>query len=157
MEAPERKHIDPQTVAFLDHVGPYSDIAGVYHRLYAWAKQAGVKPAGPAFTVFLQSPDELNWQAGRFEVCLPIPRSAAPEGDIRVKTLPATDVLAIVVAGPYSAMPAHYSEFLAWIDVEGASVAGPPREIYLVHPGPGGAGDPKAFRTEIQFPVSPEA
>jgi AraC family transcriptional regulator len=156
MEAPQRKRIGPQTVAYLDHSGPYSDIASVYHQLYAWAKQAGVKPAGPAFTVFLQSPDELNWQAGRFEVCLPIPRSAAAAGPIPIKSLPATDVLAILVSGPYADMPAHYSEFLAWIDVESAAITGPPREIYLVHPAASGSGDPKTFRTEIQFPVAPE-
>ena len=156
MEAPQRKRIDPQTVACLDHTGPYSDIASVYHELYAWAKQAGIRPAGPAFTAFLQSPDELNWQAGRFEVCLPIPRSAASAADVRVKTLAATDVLSIVVAGPYADMPAHYSEFLAWIDIEGASISGLPRETYLVHPAASGSGDPKKFRTEIQFPVAPE-
>jgi len=156
MEAPQRKRIGPQTVAYLDHTGPYSDIAAVHHRLYAWAKQAGVTPAGPAFTVFLQSPDELNWQAGRFEVCLPVPKATPPTGGIRIQTLPATDVLAITVTGPYADMPAHYSEFLAWIDVEGASITGPPRETYLVHPAASGSGDPKKFRTEILFPVAPE-
>jgi effector-binding domain-containing protein len=51
-------------------------------------------------------------------------------------------------------MPAHYAEFLAWLDIEGETPAGPPREIYIAHPGPDGSGDPETFRTEIQFPVS---
>ena len=58
--------------------------------------------------------------------------------------------------GPYSEIPAHYAEFLAWIDYEGATIAGPPREVYLVHPGPDGSGDAATFRTEIQFPVRAE-
>ena len=48
----------------------------------------------------------------------------------------------------------NYAEFLAWLDIEGEEPAGPPREVYLVHPGPDGSREPSAFRTEIQFPVS---
>ncbi|HUT36867.1 MAG TPA: GyrI-like domain-containing protein [Planctomycetota bacterium] len=154
MEAPQRKHIGPQTVAFIEHKGPYGDIGRVYQRLFGWAARAGVRPAGPAFTCFLEPPDKLDWAAGRFEVCLPVAKGTAGAGGVRVKELPATDVLAVVVQGPYSEMPAHYSELLAWMSVEGEAPAGPPRETYLVHPGPDGSGDPKTFRTEIQFPVS---
>jgi len=153
MEAPQRKHIDALTVACIEHKGPYDEIGRVYGTLYGWARQQGVAPAGPAFTCFLEAPGELDWAAGRFEVCLPVARGAKGSGAVRVRNLPATDVLAIVVQGPYGEMPAHYSEFLAWMSVEGEAPAGPPREIYLVHPGSDGSGDPKAFRTEIQFPV----
>ena len=112
-----------------------------------------MQSAGPAFTVFLEHPGDINWDAGGFEVCLPVPQGTAGSGEVTVKQLPAADVLAVVVEGPYEHMAAHYSEFLAWVSVEGAAVAGPPREIYLVHPGPDGSGDPASFRTEIQFPV----
>jgi effector-binding domain-containing protein len=156
MEEPQRKHIEPQTVAGLEHTGAYGEIGSVYHKLRAWARRTGVKPTGPAFTVFLQPPNELNWQAGSFEVCLPVPAGTATSGDVRIKHLPAAEVLSVVVAGPYSEVPAHYAEFLAWIDIEGATVSGPPREVYLVHPGPGGTADPQKLRTEIQFPVAPE-
>ena len=156
MEAPQRKQIAPQTVACIEHTGAYSEIGNVHHRLYLWASNAGIEPSGHAFTVFLQPPDEVNWRAGRFEVCLPVPKGTSGSGDVAVKDVPATDVLSVVVAGPYSDMPAHYAEFLAWISVEGAAAAGPPREVYLVHPGPGGTADPSRLRTEIQFPVSPE-
>ena len=156
MEAPERKHIGPQTVACIEHTGPHSEIGSVHHKLHEWAREAGVEPVGHAFTVFLAPPDEVNWQAGRFEVCLPVPEGTSASGAVLIKQVPAADVLSVVVQGPYSEMPAHYAEFLAWISVEGATATGPPREVYLVHPGPNGSGDPKTFRTEIQFPISPE-
>jgi effector-binding domain-containing protein len=76
---------------------------------------------------------------------------------VQVKELPATEVISTVVTGPYSEMAAHYTELLSWVDYEGLEVAGPPREVYLVHPGPDGSGDPKTFRTEIQFPIRAEA
>ena len=157
MEAPERKTVGPFTVACIEHMGPHSDIGRVYHELYAWARKAGVEPAGQPFTIFLESPREMDWECGRFEVCLPVPEGTPASDDVIVKTLPATDVLCVVVQGPYGEIPAHYAEFLAWIDYQGATVTGPPREVYLVHPGPDGEGGPATFRTEIQFPVRAEA
>lgn len=162
MEAPQRKQIGPLTVACIEHSGAHADIGSVYHRLYAWAKQAGAEPVGQPFTVFLAAPDEADWQAGRFEVCLPVADGTAAAGgaagsdDVKIRTLPATDVLAVEVRGPYGEIPAHYAELLAWIDYQHASVTGPPREVYLVHPAPDGSGDPATFRTEIQFPVASE-
>ena len=154
MEAPQRKHIAAQTVACIEHKGPYTDIGRVHHQLYGWAHRAKISLAGPAFTCFLEPPNQMNWASGRFEVCLPVARGTQGAGEVRVKELPACDVLSVVVLGAYSDMPAHYSEFLAWMDVEGEEPAGPPRETYIVHPGPTGSGDPRTFRTEIQFPVS---
>ncbi|MBM4032252.1 MAG: hypothetical protein FJ291_10745 [Planctomycetes bacterium] len=154
MEAPQRKHIGPQTVASIEHRGPYNEIGSVYQQLFGWAAHAGVRPAGPAFTRFLAPPEETDWAAGRFQVCLPVPSGTKGAGDVRVEDLPPTDVLSAVVQGPYREMPAHYAEFLAWMAVNGQTPAGPPREIYIVHPAPDGTGDPTAFRTEIQFPVS---
>ena len=156
MEAPQRKTAGPFTVACIEHLGAYSDIGTVYQRLYAWAGAAGVQAVGKPFTVFLAAPDAVDWDAGRFEVCLPVPDGAAGSGDVEIRTLPATEVLAIEVQGPYSEIPAHYAEFLAWIDYQGATVTGAPREVYLVHPAAGGSGDPAAFRTELQFPVAAE-
>jgi len=150
VEEPQRKSLEAQTVAYIEHIGPYDQISHVYHKLFAWAQEAKVEPAGPAFTVFLEPPDQLDWASGRFEVCLPVPEGTEGSGEVQVKTLPPTEVLSVVVEGPYREMPAHYSELLAWLSVEGTSPAGPPREVYLVHPG---SPQPQVLKTEIQFPV----
>ena len=156
MEQPERKRVGACTAAVVEHAGSYSEIGSLHHRLYGWARQAGVAVTGQPFTVFLAAPGEFDWGAGRFEVCLPVAEGTAGSGEVAVRTLPATDVLAAVVEGPYRETPAHYAVFVAGLDYPGATDTGAPREIYLVHPGPDGAGDPATFRTEIQFPVAPE-
>jgi len=153
MEAPERKTVAQCTVACIEHEGAHNDIGGVYHQLFAWAHKAGIAPTGQPFTIFLESPRDVGWQKGRFQVCLPVPSGTEGSGEVTVEAQPATDVLAVEVQGPYHEIPAHYAEFLAWIDYEGATIAGAPREVYIVHPAPDGSGDPAAFRTEIQFPV----
>jgi effector-binding domain-containing protein len=156
MEQPQHKHIEPVTAACLRHQGSHDAIGGVHHELYQWARERGVTPSGKPFTVFLQPVDALDWGDSRFEVCLPVPEGTEGSGEVAVKRFPAADVLAAVVEGPYSEIPAHYTEFLSWIDYEGAEVTGPPREVYLVHPAADGSGDPQGFKTEIQFPVRTE-
>jgi len=154
MDAPQRKSVDALTAACIVHEGAYGDIGSVYHQLYAWAKAAGVAPTGQAFTVFLASPADLDWTSGTFEVCLPVPQGTEGTDEIDIREFPATDVLSVLVQGPYSELPAHYAEILAWAAWESVTVAGQPREIYHVHPAADGSGDPAAFRTEIQFPIA---
>ena len=47
----------------------------------------------------------------------------------------------VTVKGPYSRMPGHYTEFLAWDDWEGWEIIGPPREVYIKHPDAEGKGE----------------
>jgi len=156
MDAPQHKSVEAQTAACIIHEGAYTDIGAVYHSLYAWARQAGVRPEGKAFTIFLASPADLDWQSGRFEVCLPVPPDTEGTDDIVINDFPAMAVLSATVEGPYSELPAHYSEILAWATWENITITGQPREIYHVHPAADGSGDPATFVTEIQFPISGE-
>ncbi len=153
MEAPERKRIEAQTVLFTRHHGSYEEMGQVYHRLYQWARAHDVKLTGKGLTVFLSPPAEFNPDAALFEVCLPV--ASAPKSDTKVgvKELPACTVASVTVKGPYRDIPAHYTEMLAWLSVQGWEIAGPPREVYVKRPGSAGGGDPKEFVTEIQFPI----
>jgi effector-binding domain-containing protein len=156
MEEPTRKKLEPMTVICRQHQGSYDEIGGVYGELYEWARSNGVNTAGDGFTVFLSPPSELDWNSALFEVCVPV--ESAPEGhpDVSVKEIPGCAVASAVVKGPYSEIPAHYTEMLAWLSTMGLAVAGPPREVYLKRPGADGSGDPEEFLTEIQFPISDE-
>ncbi len=154
MKAPTKKHVETQTVIAMEHAGSYHEIGAVYRELHEWARKHNAKPAGRGMTVFLSPPSEFDPKSALFEVCLPVATAPKPDGNVRVKTLPACDVAAIRVRGPYSKIPAHYSELLAWLDVEGWEIAGPPREIYVKRPHPDEVSDPEDYVTEIQFPIS---
>jgi effector-binding domain-containing protein len=153
MEEPETKEIPAQVVISVEHTGPYAEIGPVYHRLYEWARKRKVQLKGPGFTIFHSPPSEFDTETALFEVCLPVESPPGPQQEIMVKELPASTVAWVRVKGPYSQIPAHYTEFLAWLEVEGWTVAGPPREVYIVHPDARGRGDENEFVTEIQFPI----
>jgi effector-binding domain-containing protein len=153
MLAPEKKRLKEQTVIWLDYAGAHDEIGKVYHELKEWAARNKVKLTGPGFTVFLGPPSEFDPSSALFEVCMPVAPTTKGDAKVRVKKLPAMTVAAAQVKGPYSQIPAHYTEMLAWLDAEGWDVAGPPREVYLKRPDAAGKGDPNEFVTEIQFPV----
>ena len=154
MEQLQKKTIPAQTVVCLEHMGSHDQIGAVYHDLNAWVKKNSVKPAGPAFTVFLDAPNESDIASGRFEVCLPVAAAPKVDGKLKVKSLPACTVAYSQVKGPYQQIPAHYSEMLAWLDAQGWQIAGAPREVYIKHPEAAGKAPSKDYLTEIQFPIS---
>jgi len=153
VEQVSTKQVPTQRVLALRHRGPYDAMGAVYHRLHEWARQQPINISGPGFTVFLAPPDEQSWTDAEYEVCLPISGDAATGDGIEVKEIQGTAVAFVQVACPYSEIPARYAELLAWLDVNGLEIAGPPREIYLSRPPADGGGNPMTFLTEIQFPI----
>lgn len=154
MEEPGKKRIEAQTVVFIRHRGSHDEIGKVYHELYEWVRGHKLKVAGQGFTVFLKAPGEFNTEFASFEVCLPAASAPMPGGRVGVKELPACTVAHVTVKGPYSEVPARYTELLAWLSAEGTEVVGPPREVYITHPDTRGQGDANELVTEIQFPIA---
>jgi len=153
MEAPEHKAIAEQRVICLPHRGRYDDIGALFRALYVWADEHEVEVVGPGFAVFRAAPKPEEPDAAEFDVCLPV--AGEPEGDARVQVrrLPACTVASATVKGPYGQVTRRYTELYAWLSAEGLSAAGPPREVYLKHPGADGSGDPETYVTEIQIPI----
>ena len=154
MKALETKQVDAQKVIGRRHTGSHDDLGNLYHKLAAWAREHQIDLAGRGITIFHSAPNESEPQSAVYEVCLPVTGEVAGDDRVCVKELPACTVAYATVEGPYSEIPAHYSEALAWISVQGMEQSGAPREVHIKHPdGTGGVAD-QGFVTEIQFPVS---
>lgn len=155
MDAPERKQVEPQAVICIHHQGKFDDLPGLFGKLAQWAQQKGVAIDGPALGIFLSPPQGDVKDAGEYEACLPVVGSPEGDGEVTVKTLPGGPVAATVVTGGYDQITQRYTELYAWLSADGLAPAGPPREIYLKHPGsgPDAVKNPKDAVTEIQIPV----
>lgn len=153
MQELAKRKVPELTVIAMEHTGAHGEIGAVYHELYGWARQNQVKLSGSPFTIFLDPPSEFDPGSARFEVCMPVAVAPKADAKVKVKKLPAVTVAVGTVKGPYSQIPAHYTEMLAWLDAQGWEIDGPPREVYVKRPDAEGKGDPKQFVTEIQFPV----
>ena len=154
MEKPQVKECEAKTVIAIRHRGSHDEIGRVYHELNQWARQHSVKVKGPGLTAFLDPPDKFDPASGLFEVCLPVESPPAGDERVLVKEVPACTVAYVSVRGPYTQIPTHYTELLAWLSVEGREVAGPPREVYITHPQTHDSAEQNEYLTEIQFPIN---
>jgi len=123
-------------VAFIEHVGAYDEVpyGDYYDKLFRWAKQKNLSPAGPPMAIFLDRPEEKPPEKRRCEVLIPIEGEAKPEGEIGIREIPSTDVANITHRGRTKDYPKTYEKLHKWIDENGYVYAGPVREIYLSKP-----------------------
>ena len=153
MEEPIVKNLPALKTVCMAHHGSYDEIGEVYRALHAWAEEKGARPTGKGLTIFTDPPERFDPSSARFEVCLPVEADVQGDAKASAKELPACEAAVVSVTGPYSQIPAHYTEMLAWLDWKGWQVAGAPREVYVKRPAAGETGAPNDYLTEIQFPI----
>jgi len=139
--------------AYIQHVGAYDKVpyGDYYDRLFGWAKQRNLRPAGPPMAIFLDKPEETPPEECRCEVLIPIQGEAKPEGEIKIKEIPSTDVASITHRGPTKDYSKTYEKLHKWIDENGYVSAGPVTEIYLSKP-KAARGETAVF-SSIQVPI----
>jgi AraC family transcriptional regulator len=139
--------LPPQQVAYVRHVGPYSQTPALLAELRRWAGAAGFDQEADAVAVFWDEQSVTAAQKTRSQVGLFLPSSArVPEGsslsDSGLRRLPIRQgevyphhVAMLRRTGPYSAHEVRkLYEFLGWhwLPASGwrASASQPPFEIY---------------------------
>ena len=152
MEA-KLKRIEPMQVATISHVGPYGEVGKLYADIAKWLNQKQLQIAGPPFGWFYDNPQEVPAHKLRCEVGFPFKGEASPEGNIKIKKIPAQTVLYVVHKGPYSEVGPAYRTLFQHAIEKGYTPLGNPMEIYLNDP----AKVPESeLLTEIQLPVKKE-
>lgn len=90
-------------------------------------------------------PEDLDVEVG-----IPVAPGASAAGE--VKDIPGGPVAYTTHVGPYESIGTAYEALFGWMRAHGLQPSGPPREVYLVGPGP--ATKPEDYRTEIEVPVA---
>ena len=144
------KKIEPMQVAFVSHVGPYGETGKLYEEIARWLKQKQLKITGPPLGWFYDNPEEVPSHKLRSEVGFPFKGEAKPEGKIKIKKVPAQEVVYTMHKGPYSEVGPSYAALFRHAREKGYTPLGCPMEIYLNDP----AKVPESeLLTEIQVPV----
>jgi DNA-binding transcriptional MerR regulator len=146
------KSADPVKVASLRGVVPTPPEQGVlWQELEEYLAQKQVRPTSACLTLYHDDEyKERNWDV---EVCEPIDADLSESQRIRVRILPAAEVLACTIHnGPFVTIGEAYNAIGKWITENNYRIVGPCREIYLHTPGDGDQNDLNTV-TEIQFPV----
>lgn len=117
-------------------------------RLRALASDRGLVITGDPFGVFHGRVDEES--QGPVEVCVPVDRLTEDNGDVRSYRVAGGRHACVVVRGEETDFPAvlaAYDSVAMWVESQGCTVAGPPRETWSTVPW----GDEPAAMT-ISFP-----
>ena len=144
-----------QRVAFLRHVGPYTQVGPTFGRLAAWAGPRGV--FGPQTQMLGIGHDDPKVTAAdklRYDCCVTVPDHIQPEGEVGVTILEGGPHAVVTHKGPYSQLGQAYDWLYgAWLPTSGREPRNaPPFEVYLNTPQ---EVAPENLLTEIYLPLQP--
>ena len=140
-------------IAYIEHKGAYHEIPydKYYEKLYSWAKENKARPGFKQFAIYPNNPNETPEKELLTQIAISIGKMAEPKGDIKVKTLPETEVAVIKHNAPAEEYNNTYAELLKWVEENDYEVSDNPIEMYTKKP------KVKQGKTiiysEIQFPV----
>jgi len=136
MEKIKVKKTKPMKIAYIEHVGDYSETPydRYISRLYAWAKEKKVRPGFSAISICYDDPEKTPRDQCRSEICIPIKGSADPDEEVKIKELPSMEVAVIKHKGRSSEYVETYGRLNKWIEENGYEWNGPSMEVYTKKP-----------------------
>jgi len=115
-----------------------------------WMVEQDVEMSGPPYSVYYTSPKEVASEDMQYEMGVPFLGEASELGKVKIKDVPAQDVLYAVHKGPYNEVGLVYEVLMNKIIEDGYHMVGAPVEIYFNSPLE--VSDDELL-TEVQFPV----
>ena len=146
----EVKMVEEKQVAYISHKGPYDALPELFGEVVGWVMSKGLQITGPPFGIYYNSPEEVPPEELMYEVGIPFVAEAQEEGRIKIKKIPAQQVLSAIHKGPYDQVGAVFAALFEYAMKNDYEIVGAPTEIYLNDP----MEVPESeLLTEVQFPV----
>ncbi len=145
----------PVRIAFLRHVGPYSDVHATWRKLRDWAGPRGLLgPDVPLVGVSHDNPATTSPERIRYDAGMAVDASVQPHGRINVQDLQGGTYAVVTHRGPYWKLPDIYSYiYNQWLPDSGYQPCDlPAYEVYRDSPDVTMAGD---LLTDVCVPVQP--
>lgn len=144
------KKTESMQVAIISHVGSYREAGKHYEEIAKWLGQKKLKITDPPLGWFYDSPEEVPAQKLRSDVGFPFKGEVKPEGKIKIKKIPAQEVVYTIHKGPYREVGPSYTAIFQYAKKAGYTSTGCPIEIYLNDPSKVPESE---LLTEIQLPI----
>lgn len=144
------KKTEEQQVAYIFYKGPVEDMGGLIGEIVDWMVEQDVEMSGPPYSVYYTSPKEVAPGDMQYEMGVPFLGEASEQGKVKIKDMPAQDVLYALHKGPYNEVGLVYEVLMNKIMEDGYQMVGAPIEIYFNSPMEVSEDE---LLTEIQFPV----
>lgn len=147
------KHLEPIRVAFMRHVGPYSQVGATWDRFLPHLGKEGLLGGDSLFIGICHDDPEVTQQDRiRYDACVSVDASFVPAGDIGAQVIPGGVYAATTHFGPYPKLGETYTKLLGqWLPRSGRALRSAPCfEVYLNDPQ---STDPADLLTDVYAPL----
>jgi effector-binding domain-containing protein len=145
------KEVSPQTVLLLKGESSLETIAkdmgAMFEQLSNYMQERGVKPTGPALSLYYTEPGP-DWEIA---VAVPVSEDATGKDPVELTKLPGGNMLSTIHEGPYEKLGETWEAFSSWVKNSEHKLSGPTMEVYLECPPQ--ESDPDKFQTELLWPI----
>jgi len=154
------KKVEPQLVASIRETIPdWEQVSPTFNRLFdeviGYATQHGGQMAGAPFDRWLDAESMCGGTPPtglRVEACVPLRSTIPASNRVQVCEMEGTETMAFTLLhGPFTLIKEAHQAVIRWAEANGRRICGPSREVYLQYERD---GDPNAYVTEIQYPVT---
>ncbi len=124
------------TLAYIEYKGPYNSIPfdRCIPRLYEWVKTKKIMPGFFPICVYHSDPKATPPEDCMTDIAITVKGNPKPEGDIKIRKLPAMTVATLSHKGPASKYQDSYKALTEFVRKKGCTMIGPPMEIYAKKP-----------------------
>jgi AraC family transcriptional regulator len=133
----EIKEIKPLRVAFIRHVGPYSQVGATWDKLLPILGKEGRLGGNPMFIGICHDDPEVTAPARlRYDACVTVDRDFLGEGEAGMQTIAGGEYAVTTHQGPYNKVGDTYAALLGqWLPRSGRELLNTPCfEVYLNSP-----------------------
>lgn len=151
----EIRRLEPMRVAFVRHLGPYSEVATAWDKVCARLGAEGMLGPDTKFIgVCYDDPDVTEPHKIRYDACVTVDDAFEAQGDIGVQTTGGGEYAVTTHIGPYSKLGETYAGLYGrWLAESGRELRSQPcLELYLNDPE---GTDPEDLLTDIYAPLEP--
>lgn len=142
------KTADKMTIVYVEHMGSYDQLEGVFGKLTAYAKERGL--AGNMVGLYYDTPGTVPEESLRCDLGIQVKEGFEPDSGYLIKEIPAHHVVYAIMKGPYEKIALEYPSIMKWAEEKGYKITGPVTEIYLET---GSDVPAEQLVTEVQFPT----
>ena len=146
----ELKKTEEKQVAYIFYTGPVEDMGDLIGEIVDWMMNQNVEMTGPPYSAYFTSPAEVAPEDMQYEMGVPFLGEASEAGKVKIKNMPAQQVLSTLHKGPYNEVGSVYEILMNKVIEDGYQMTGAPLEIYFNSPIEVPETD---LLTEVQFPV----
>ena len=146
----ELKRTEEKQVSYIFYTGPVEDMGDLIGEIVDWMMNQNVEMTGPPYSAYYTSPAEVAPEDMQYEMGVPFLGEASEAGKVKIKIMPAQQVLSTLHKGPYNEVGSVYEILMNKVIEDGYQMTGAPLEIYFISPIEVPETD---LLTEVQFPV----